>query len=74
MKFPKIQKNRYFQRVYSKLFVKEWNFFSREFLGKSRERRSIFDILDKKESSQHQKSLKRRYFAKGLVHSFSQTK
>ena len=28
----------------------------------------------KKESSQHQKSLKRRNFAKGLVHAFSQTK
>ena len=56
------------------LFVKKSNFLSREFLGKSRERRSIFDILDKKESSQHQKSLKRRNFAKGLVHAFSQTK
>lgn len=56
------------------LFAKKSNFLSLEFLGKSSERRSIFDILDKKESSQHQKSLKRQNFAKGLVHVFSQTK
>ena len=55
------------------LFAKNQIFCHLSF-WENQERRPIFDILDKKESSQHQKSLKRRNFAKGLVHAFSQTK
>ena len=78
VKFQKGPKNQIFQRGQSMVFVKKLGFYHARFLGKPRKKRSLFNILYRKNKFQFrkvkfQKGPKNRNFQRGqLVHVFCQ--
>ena len=77
VKFQKGPKNRIFHGAQSIVFVKKLSFLPCRFLGKPRQKRSFFNILERKEyfldeKSKASKTSEKSDFSKGLVHSFRQ--
>ena len=77
VKFQKGPKNRIFHGGQSIVFVKKLSFLPCRFLGKPRQKRSFFNILERKEyfldeKSKASKTSEKSDFSKGLVHSFRQ--
>ena len=73
----KSKKSTFSKRVSPLFLSKNRTFYHLCFLSKSSQKRSFFDILDKKESfldrkKELLKSSKNHNFPKGLVHGFSQ--